>query len=202
MAVAFSWPDVADEPKEQRMLLHSISWKEYVILRELLDGPSLRMTYVQGALEIMSPSPEHELWKKNIARLVELFAHVKGIDLYGYGSTTFKKEAQQRGAEPDECYLVGKKLHDFPEIVLEVIHSSPLLNKLEVYAAMGVREVWVFKDGAFTLVAFDPETGAFRHAERSALVPSLDFAVVARYAVRTDTPQALREFESEMRSTR
>ncbi len=99
MAVAVSLPDVMPEPPEQRMLLRGISWKEYAILRELLDGPSLRMTYLRGALELMSPSTDHEMWKKNIARLVELFAHVTGVDLYGYGSATFKKEATERGAE-------------------------------------------------------------------------------------------------------
>lgn len=202
MAVAVSLPEVAVERREQRMLLHGIAWKEYVILRELLDRPGLRMTYLHGALELMSPSSDHELWKKNIARLVELFAHVTGVDLYGYGSTTFKSEAKERGAEPDECYLVDKTLREFPEIVLEVIDSSPLLDKLDVYAAMGVSEVWVFKNGAFTLHAFDRETRAYRKVERSALAPSLDFAAVARYAVRTDTPQALREFEREIRSSR
>jgi Uma2 family endonuclease len=97
---------------------------------------------------------------------------------------------------------VDKTLREFPEIVLEVIDSSPLLDKLDVYAAMGVSEVWVFKNGAFTLHAFDRETRAYRKVERSALAPSLDFAAVARYAVRTDTPQALREFEREIRSSR
>ena len=59
---------------EQRLLLYGVSWKEYVVLRELLDGPGLRMTYVRGALELTSPSSDHELWKKNIARIVEHYA--------------------------------------------------------------------------------------------------------------------------------
>lgn len=189
---------IARPPDEQRMLLRNVSWKEYVLLRDLLDGPGLRMTYAEGALELMSPSPEHELWKTNIARLVELFAHVRRVDLYGYGSTTFKKEAKERGAEPDECYLVGKKLADFPEIVLEVVHTSPLLDKLDVYAAFGVTEVWVFRDGAFSVHALDRSTGRYRLQSTSALVPGLDFALVARYATREDTPQALREFEGDI----
>ncbi len=32
----------------------------------------------------------------------------------------------------------------------------------------------------------------------STLMPDLDFAAVARYAVRADTPRALREFEQEI----
>jgi Uma2 family endonuclease len=199
MIAAASMPGLAPEPDEQRMLLRGVAWKEYVILRELLDRPGLRMTYLEGALELMSPSPEHELWKTNIARFVELFAHVKGIDLYGYGSTTFKKEAKERGAEPDECYLLDKQLVDFPEIVLEVIHTNPLLDKLDVYAGFGVQEVWVFKDGAFSIYALDRAAATYAQIERSALVPTIDFAAIARYAVRPDTPRALREFEAELR---
>lgn len=182
------------------MLLRNVAWKEYVIVRELMDRPGLRMTYLEGALELMSPSPEHELWKTNIARLVELYAHLRGIDLYGYGSTTFKKEARERGAEPDECYLVGAELRDYPEIVLEVIHTSPLLDKLDVYAVFGVAEVWVFKDGAFRLFALEPGSSRYAAAERSARLPGLDFALVARFAMRADTPRALREFEAALRA--
>jgi Uma2 family endonuclease len=156
------------------------------------------MTYVRGALELMVPSDDHELWKKNIARLVELFAFVKDIDLYGYGSTTFKKEAAERGCEPDECYTVGRKLADYPEIVLEVVHTNPLLNKLTVYASMGVSEVWVFENAAFRIHLFDEEAKSYRQTERSALLPTLDFAVLARYAVRSDTPQALRDFKATL----
>ncbi len=197
MAAAVSLK-VAPIPREQRMLLRNVTWKEYVLLREVLDGPGVRMTYLRGDLELMSPSPEHELWKKNVARFVELFAHLMRIDLYGYGSTTFKREAKERGAEPDECYLVNKRLVDFPEIVLEVIHTSPLLDKLDVYVGMGVREVWVFQDGAFTIHELDRAANAYVVRPASSLVPSLDFAAIARYAMRQDTPQALREFEAEL----
>lgn len=198
MAAAMSL-EVTSPPSEQRMLLHGVSWKEYVVLRDLMDGPQLRMTYVQGSLELMSPSPEHELWKTNIARLVELFAHVRRLDLYGYGSTTFKKEAKKRGAEPDECYLLGKKLADFPEIVLEVVHTTPLIDKLDVYAAFGVAEVWVFKNGVFTVHVFDAARAGYVVHSRSKLLPDLDFVILARYALREDTPQALRDFEDEIR---
>jgi len=200
MVAIASMPALVSEPGEQRMLLHGVSWREYLTLRDLIDRPGLRMTYLEGALELLMPSPQHELWKTNIARFVEMYAHVKQIDLYGYGSTTFKKEATERGAEPDECYLVGKKLDEFPEIVLEVIHSAPLLNKLAVYAGFGVAEVWVFKDGKFRFYVFDRTAGGYLEVESSVLIPDLDFAIIARYAVRDDTPRALREFEAELRS--
>jgi Uma2 family endonuclease len=130
---------------------------------------------------------------------VELYAHIERIELYGYGSTTFKKEAKQRGAEPDECYLVGKKLTDMPEIALEVIHTSPLVDKLDVYAGMGISEVWVFREGAFAIHVLDRAKGRYDVRSSSPLLPGLDFVAVARYAVREDTPQALREFEQHVR---
>jgi Uma2 family endonuclease len=156
------------------------------------------MTYAQGVLELMSPSREHEMWKKNIARLVELFAHLRHIDLFGYGSTTFKREANERGAEPDECYVIGKKLADYPEIVIEVIHSAPLVDKLDVYRVFGVAEVWVFRDGAFSVHVLDPLGGRYERRDASALIPGIDLSLVARYALREDTPQALREFERDI----
>ena len=176
------------------MLVHA-SWKEYVVLRELLDSPGLRMTFLGGVLEIMSPSSDHEIWKKNIARVVELYAYLKGIDLRGYGSTTFKKEAKDRGAEPDECYLIGRRLTDYPEIVLEVIKTAPLLNKLDVYAAMEIAEVWIFRDGMLTVHGLDETKSAYVERERSAFLPELDMTLVARFAQREDINQALREFE-------
>jgi hypothetical protein len=56
---------------EQRMLLHGVSWKDYVILREALDTPGLRMTFCEGMLELRSPPFGHEVDKKSIARLVD-----------------------------------------------------------------------------------------------------------------------------------
>jgi Uma2 family endonuclease len=201
MAAALDMHEIARPAEEQRMLLRGVSWKEYVLMRDLFDGPGVRMTYAKGNLELMTLSPKHELWKTNIARLVELFAYVMNIDLRGYGSTTLKNEGEERGAEPDECYLVGKKLTDAPEIAIEVIHTSPLVDKLDVYRALGVREVWVFRSGALAAYVFDDAKGDYVACASSALVPSLDLAMVARYATREDGLQALREFEAEARAS-
>ena len=49
-----------------------------------------------------------------------------------------------------------------------MIHSSPLLNKLDVYAAMAIQEVWVFRDGVFTLYG-RLATGTIARGERVAI---------------------------------
>jgi Uma2 family endonuclease len=197
MAAAVSLQPISPYNGEQRMLL-SVSWTEYLQMRALLDDGNLRMTYLKGSLELMSPSPQHEIWKKSIARFVELYCHIRGIELHAYGSTTFKRELKERGAEPDECYSIGKELKDYPEIALEVIHTAPLLNKLEIYVEMQIAEVWVFRDGRFTLYAL--QDGAYQAVERSERLPGLDFVQLAGFVVRSDIPQALREFDALTRA--
>lgn len=110
--------------------------------------------------------------------------------------------AQEKGLEPDECYLIGKRLADgaAPEIALEVVRTAPLLDKLPVYAALGVAEVWVFREGAFTLRALDVATATYHAIASSRLLPELDFQVLAGFATREDTGQALRDFEATLQA--
>ncbi len=196
-AAAAHAPSAGPSPGEQRMVIHGVPWKDYVILREALDTPGLRMTYCEGTLELMSPSFAHEVDKKMIARLVELYAFLRRLRLNGYGSTTFRRQAKERGAEPDECYCLGRVLKDegqFPDIVLEVIHTSPLLDKLHVYIGFGVPEVWLFRDGAFELYRLAGDH--YDRVERSGFLPELDFALIARLAAHEDQQAALDELRS------
>ena len=128
-------------------MLEGISWQQYNALVALFINqfPALRMTYLEGTLELMTTSPEHERLKKTIARLIEAFAEELDLDLNGYGSATFRKEAAARGLEPDECYCLGE-LHEVPDIALEIVITSGGLDKLEVYRGLGVQEVWFWQN--------------------------------------------------------
>ena len=182
------------------MIVCGVRWKDYVILREALDTPGLRMTYCEGTLELMSPSRRHEMWKTTIARLLELWALERDVPLLGYGSTTFRNEARERGAEPDECYRVGTQMRDgeHPDIVLEIIYTRPMLDKLHVYDGLEVPEVWLFEEGAFE-VHVRGAGGGYERVEKSRLLGDLDFALIARFATREDQHQALLEFRSLLR---
>ena len=182
---------------DQRVVIHGVPWATYSAIRELLDSPGLRMTYVEGTLELMTPSPLHELRKKTIARLLEVFALERDIPLIGYGSTTFRREVKARGLEPDECYVLGGELRHAPDIALEVVVTSGGLDKLSIYAALGVRELWFFEDGAFRL--FQLAGASYAPIERSALLPALDLEVLTRFAVRDDQHDAVREYRDLIR---
>lgn len=183
---------------DQRVVVHGVDFRTYCAVRDLLDGPGLRMTYLCGALEIMSPSRRHEGLKTRLARLIELFALERGIALYGYGSTTFRREAADRGLEPDECYCVGNDMAEVPEIALEVVITSGGLNKLSVYKGLGVREVWSWKDERFEIYARNGE--GFEFVPSSGFIPQLDFEALARFALHADQNQAVLEYREFLRS--
>jgi len=151
------------------------------------------MTYCEGMLELMTSSFGHEVDKKSIACAVELYGFLRRLRLNGYGSTTFRRQARQRGAEPDECYCLGRVMKDgeFPDIVLEVIHTNPLLDKLHVYAGLGVPEVWLFRNAAFELYRLAGDH--YDRVERSGYLPELDFALLARLTAYEDQLDALDE---------
>lgn len=182
---------LTQEVAERRFILSDVPWWMYVALRDALgDDDGTRMTYLEGTLELMSPSILHEDVKKIIARLLEVWAMERDIDLRGFGATTFRKEAKRRGLEPDECYKVGPIGSDgIPDLALEVVLSSPLIDKLEVYAGLGVPEVWVWLNGA--LVIHRLVGDAYERAPRSGVLPSLDLALLAKFIVPNENQTRL-----------
>lgn len=182
---------------ERRFVIEGVAWDDYVKLNDALGVPGLRMWYCEGALELTTTSPLRERLKKTIARLVEMHAFLTGLRLNGYGSATFRADAKERGAEPDERYVVGGPLVDYPEIVLEVVLTSGGVDKLDIHAALGVREVWFYEKGAFHL--HELGGGGYTRIERSALVPGLDFGVLARFAQIEDQHEALAGLQDWLR---
>ena len=182
---------------EQRLILSGVSWQQYETLRSNLnDFPGLRMTYLEGTLEIMTPAPEHEMSKKAIARLLERYADDMDIKLHGLGSTTFRREAKARGLEPDECYCVGE-LKDIPDIAIEVVVSSGGIDKLAIYQGLGVPEVWFWKGGKFSVYSFREQ--GYEAIAKSEFLPELDLSLLARYVRPSDQPQAVKEFINAVR---
>src|SRR5262245_45932101 len=87
---------------DHRVFMH-VPWPHYeaiLALRGDVAGP--RMSYLEGVLELMSPSKSHERFKSYIGRLIEAYALERGIELSPYGSWTLKNAPKEAGAEPDE----------------------------------------------------------------------------------------------------
>ena len=135
---------------DQRVTLHGVRWQDYEALLAIRgESNAVRVAYLDGELELMSPSFEHETLKKTLGRLIETYADERGVDLIGCGSWTVRKEGAARGAEADECYVLGpiQAPPDVPDLAVEVVWTSGGLDKLEVYRGLGVPEVWFWQGG-------------------------------------------------------
>lgn len=146
----------------ETICLRGISWQTYEALLAELGDRSPRLTYNAGTLEIMAPSPEHELNKEVLGRFVETLAEELAVHIYPLGSTTLKR-FQQSGAEPDKCFYIqgiaaiqGKKRIDLsqdpaPDLVIEIDITSRSINRLDVYADLGIGEVWLYDGVGLTI---------------------------------------------------
>jgi Uma2 family endonuclease len=190
-------PPTIPPDADQRVMLYGVSWTELeVILAVRGERRSPKIAYLEGTLELMSPSKSHEEIKKLIARLVETYAVEKNIALEGYGSWTLRNAPRERGLEPDECYAVGGR-KDHPDIAIEVIWTSGGLDKLEIYRGLNVREVWVWEQSE--IVVHELEDGAYMPVPKSKLLPELDLELVASLVGQTQN-EALRTFLRVLRS--
>lgn len=189
-----------DPDADQRVVICGVSWEQYEALLALFgdDFPGIRMAYLEGTLEIMSPSRKHEIVKTMLARIVEIYAVERDIPLNGFGSTTFRKKAKERGVEPDECYVLGAdEDKEFPDIVFEVVLTSGGIDRLAIYEGLVVPEVWFWERGRFALYRLTP--GGYERRERSELLPGLDFALLATLVEQRDQTRAVRAFRDTLR---
>lgn len=144
---------------EQRILLHNVDWETYERLRDNPADRHVHMTYDEGTLELMSPSRRHETVAEVLALFVALWSSFHRIPRKSGGSTTYKRKAKAKGLEPDKCWYFGENaaavrarddadldIEPPPDLAIEVEVTSPLLPKLPVYAAMGIPEIWWWKD--------------------------------------------------------
>ena len=174
----------ADAATEQRVLLHGVTWQQYETLLATLgdDFPTLRLSYLEGTLEIMTNSSEHEDLKKTIGMLIEAYLQETRTRFHAGGSTTFRQQAKQRGLEPDESYCLGQK-KVVPDLAIEVVITSGLIDKLEIYRGLGVTEVWQWQAGQFSI--YHLQSAGYELIEASELLPNLDMALLASH-VRSD----------------
>ena len=201
-------------PAEQRVVLNNIGWNTYEhLLADHGDNSAPRLTYDRGELEIMSPSPEHEMFNRRIAQLVLAVAEELNIEAEDLGSTTFRREDLERGFEPDSCFYIqneeqvrGKDRLDLavdppPDLVIEIDITSPSFSKLPIYAQIGVPEVWRYDGERMTILVLEGSDYAER--TESIVLPPVtsnvlnDFVEKSKSMKRTAWLEVVREWSRE-----
>ncbi len=170
-------------PAEQRLVLHDVDWETYSrLLRMLGNRPSVRLTYDRGSLEIMTLSHEHEGLSYLLGRFIDVLTEELEMPVKAGRSTTFRRRMKGRGLEPDNCYWIANesrvrghkkinlKVDPPPDLALEtdITHSS--LNRMALYAALVVPEVWRFDGRKLTFHVLGPE-GSYTNVAASLTFP-------------------------------
>ncbi|MEM9947821.1 MAG: Uma2 family endonuclease [Cyanobacteria bacterium P01_D01_bin.36] len=207
---------VSTAPKiEQRVKLSGISWEMYQAIRADPDNRNIKLTYYQGVLEVMAPSPEHEYLKKVLGRFVETIAEEFVVKLYPLGSTTLDREDLVSGSEPDECFYLtvnkiqqikGKKRIDLqqdpaPDLVVEVDITSRSKYRNQVYSALEVPEIWTYDGQSLTLLVL--EGANYVKTQRGKAFPQVDVKAVEAFlqqAMEKDYLTLVSEFRQWLKS--
>ena len=185
----------AEDP-EERQTITGVNWNNYeALLNDLGDSLQYRVTYLDGVIELISPSRRHEIRKTIIGSLLEIYFQEKRIRYFPLGSTTFRKQAKRGGVEPDESYCIGIE-KEVPDLAIEVVVTSGGIDKLEVYKRLAVAEVWFFQNNQAVYHLRDEN---YELVAKSELLPNLDLSILAEYVIVEDPLDAAIAFREKIK---
>lgn len=189
-----------EQPVEDHIIhLSGISWEDYERLLDMRgDHSAPRIAYLDGVVEIMSPSFTHESVKSLIGRLVEVYCLEREIPFLAVGSWTLKAPDRMRGAEPDECYIFGDSPREQPHLVIEVLWTSGRIDKLDIYRKLGVAEVWYWRKGHIQAYGLHEER--YLPLTASEVLPGLDLELLTAFLDRSTTYEAIRAYRDALRN--
>lgn len=183
---------------DERVVMYGVTWARYEVQLAMRGDASIpRIAYLDGALEIMRPSKDHERIESYLGMLVEAFVLETGGDLSPYGSWTLKEAPKRAGVEPDECYLIGSdQKRETPDLVIEVTWTSGGIDKLEAYRRLGVPEVWFWKAGQIVVHVLRADAYVIESA--SSVLRGLDPATLLPFLDHPTAMQAVRAFRDSL----
>ncbi len=188
----FGPPDGGRQRPDGRgpVVLPGVRWQTYEALLNDLGNRRFRLTYDRGNLEIMAPQFRHESYAGALGVLVKALAAAAKVRVKSAWSTTFRREDLEQGLEPDRCFYIhnlsavlGRLEIDLsrdppPDLAIEIDIMSSCLDRLAIYAALGVPEVWRFDGQQFEVLRRRDAEG-YGPVQASPTFPTLPIAEVA-----------------------
>ena len=169
---------------EARFVIRDVDWQVYEGIVRAIGDHHTRITFDGRNIELMSPLPIHEYINRMIERFLSVLASELRFPMRHGGSMTFRRQDLERGLEPDSCYWIqsepairGKLELDFtvdppPDLAIEVEISHSALDRMAIYARLGVPEVWRF-DGESVSIHLLQADGGYRISQTSRCLPEL-----------------------------
>lgn len=202
---------IADRPASENRVVTYTDWEGYLKFLDAVGEGHTRVTYDRGKLELMSPGRKHEKRKSAYRALLEALMNHKRVVYENGGCMTFRRQDLDRGLEPDECCWIqhvqavsGGEEYDPlaqppPDLVLEVDVSSSSIDRVDIYRAMRVPEVWVCsREGQLSVRRLMPD-GSCETLEYSPTFPQVPlqrFEHFYREACEATISQAVWAFQA------
>lgn len=175
-------------PQNDRMVVRGVDWAYYKRVLELVgERRGIRLAYDGKDLEIMSPGPVHEDYGRFAGYFVELVALELLIPFRAMASTPWERPELDRGIEADDCFYfqpeklaqaaaaLKRKSNDVadypnPDLGIEIDIWPPKVDRLGIYAALRVMEIWQFGSSSFFIRRLK-EDGTCESVDASGFLP-------------------------------
>jgi Uma2 family endonuclease len=200
------------------LVIYDADWRTYIrLLRVFAERPKVRLTYDRGVLEIMSPLHEHDYDTDLLGRFVVVLTEELDLPIHAGGSTTLRRRRRQKGLEPDRCWWIANELamrgkRDFklrrdppPDLAIETDVTSSSMDRMGIYAAIRVPEVWRLADQTLTFNVLGPDGKNYVEAARSRAFPMIAPADLLRFlslSATLDDNAIVRQFRDWVRQQR
>jgi len=135
--------------------MSGVDWRTYSrLLRAFEPCRNVRLTYDRGELEIMSPTLKHDYKGRFLGDLVIALTEELELPRLRGGSATLRRRKHEKGVEADECFwianahrMTGREELDLrrdppPDLAIEIDVTSSSLDRMAIYAALKVPELW------------------------------------------------------------
>jgi Uma2 family endonuclease len=147
----------------------------------------------------MRPSRDHEAIKSRIGRLVAVWCLERGMEFSAFGSWTLESKDNERGVEPDECYVFGDPRGvERPHLAIEVIWTSGGLDKREIYRKLGVSELWFWRRGRILVYVLRGD--AYEESPHSEVLQGIDLAELAGFLDRPTSSRAILDYRAALQA--
>ena len=189
-------------PSQNFIFPHRMTWEQFKALDCLITPYTLRLSYLDGHVELMSLSPDHETIKCLLALLLGFYFLEHDLSFTPTGSATIEQEGEA-SKEPDLSYRFGenRRQQEVPDLVIEIIFTSGGIDKLSYYQRFGIPEVWLWQDGVFSVYHLGEVSGqkCYEKIARSIVLPQLDMELVSRCLKMSKEKEAMKQFRERIR---
>jgi Uma2 family endonuclease len=176
---------------ESRFVISGLDWKGYDALLDLLGDRGIGLTYDRGSVELMTTSQDHEQFSQLLGLVVVILTAELFLPRISVGRMTWRRELLDRGLEADDCFYLANaprvrgKTIDLsvdppPDLAIEVEISRSALDRMGIYAALRVPEIWRYDGETLRVEPLQPD-GTYATSKTSLAFPFLPLDEVVRF---------------------